>query len=64
MLNSTTYRAGIADELKLYVEYNDNVEVNPVILWDAAKDFLRDLQTQFRDLERIHISTEDQSALL
>lgn len=29
------------NKLKIYREHNDNGEVSPVILWDAAKAFLR-----------------------
>lgn len=31
----------MADELKIYLGHNDNGEVNPAILWDASKAFLR-----------------------
>ena len=31
----------MADELKMYLEHYDNGEADPVIVWDAAKAFLR-----------------------
>lgn len=83
MLNSATFRATMAEELKTFLEHNDNGEVSPAILWDTAKAFLRgriiaqsaflkklkakkllDLEVKLRDLERLHGSTKDPSALL
>ena len=31
----------MAKELETYLEHNDNGEVSPAILWDAANSFLR-----------------------
>lgn len=41
MLNSATFRATMTEELKTFLEHNDNGEVSPAILWDTAKAFLR-----------------------
>lgn len=41
LLNNNTFRREMADELKIYLEHNDNGEVNPAILWDASKAYLR-----------------------
>lgn len=41
MLNSVAFRATMGGELKEFLEHNDNGEVSPAILWDAAKAFLR-----------------------
>lgn len=40
LLNRNSFQTEMIGELKLYLEFNDNGEVNPVILWDAAKAFL------------------------
>lgn len=41
LLNSNTFKTEMINKLKIYREHNDNGEVSPVILWDAAKAFLR-----------------------
>lgn len=41
LLNNETFKTEMRDKLKTYLEYNDNGEVNPVILWDAAKAYIR-----------------------
>ncbi len=83
MVNSAAFRATMTEELKDFLEYNDNDEVNLAILWDTAEAFLRgkiiaysallkkvkakklsDLEVKLRDLERLHGSTKDPSALL
>ncbi len=41
MVNSAAFRATMTEELKDFLEYNDNDEDNLVILWDTAEAFLR-----------------------
>lgn len=41
LLNRNSFKTGMTAELKSYLEFNDNGEVNPAILWDASKAFLR-----------------------
>lgn len=41
ILNNPQFKEKIKKELKTYLEDNDNGNVNPVILWDAAKAVLR-----------------------
>lgn len=41
ILNNQEFIAGITSELDLYIQENDTDEVNPAILWDAAKAVLR-----------------------
>lgn len=41
MLNDPTFRNSMEKDLALYIQDNDNEEVNPSILWDAAKAVLR-----------------------
>lgn len=41
MLNDPTFRNSMEKGLALYAQDNDNEEVNPSILWDAAKAVLR-----------------------
>lgn len=41
MLNYQTFIAGMTKELHLYLQENDTGDVNPAILWDAAKAVLR-----------------------
>lgn len=36
LLNSETFRIKMVEALKFF-EHNDNGEVSPIILWDAAK---------------------------
>lgn len=40
MLNDPTFRSSMQKDLALYIQENDNDEVNPSILWDAAKVIL------------------------
>ena len=41
MLNDETFKTTVAVDLKEFLDHNDNGEVNPAILWDTAKAFLR-----------------------
>uniref|UniRef100_A0A096LQF6 Reverse transcriptase domain-containing protein n=1 Tax=Poecilia formosa TaxID=48698 RepID=A0A096LQF6_POEFO len=41
LLNSTEFKTEMAEELKTYLEFNDNGTGNPTILWDAAKAYIR-----------------------
>lgn len=41
MLNDQTFIAGMTTELDLYIQENDTGDVDPAILWDAAKAVLR-----------------------
>lgn len=41
ILNDPTFRSSLEKDLALYIQDNDNEEVNPSILWDAAKAILR-----------------------
>lgn len=41
LLKRDTFKKEMRDKFKIYLEYNDNGEVSPVILWDAAKAYLR-----------------------
>lgn len=41
MLNNSGFKERIKNELQMYLEDNDNGNVNPVTLWDAAKAVLR-----------------------
>ena len=41
LLNSNSFKTEMAKEVETYLEHNDNGEVSPAILWDAAKAFLR-----------------------
>lgn len=34
----------MAEELKMYLDHNDNGEVSPAISWDTAKAFLGELE--------------------
>lgn len=38
MLNNPGFKERIKNELKVYLEDSDDGNVNPVMLWDAAKD--------------------------
>lgn len=38
---SNVFKSEMSMELKTYLEYNDNGTVSPVILFDAAKAYLR-----------------------
>jgi hypothetical protein len=41
MLNDPTSKESIKTELSICLENNDNGEVSPAILWDAAKAVIR-----------------------
>lgn len=41
MLNDPNLRSSMVSDLNIYLQHNDNREVNPSILWDAAKAGLR-----------------------
>lgn len=41
MLNDPAFKESIKTELNIYLENNDNGEVSPAILWDAAKAVIR-----------------------
>ena len=41
LLNDHTFRSSMEKDLALYMQDNNNEEVNPSILWDAAKAVLR-----------------------
>lgn len=41
LLNDTTFVTAMATEPRLYLQENDNGDVNPSILWDTAKAVLR-----------------------
>ena len=41
LLNNAAFRSSMVTDLGLYSQDNDNGEVNPSILWDAAKAIFR-----------------------
>ena len=41
MLNDPDFKDSIKTELNIYLENNDNGEVSPATLWDAAKAVIR-----------------------
>ena len=41
MRNDPTFKESIKTELNVYLENNDNGEVSPATLWDAAKSLIR-----------------------
>lgn len=41
-LNCETFQIKMVEEFKgVFLEHNDNGDVSPIILWDAAKAFIR-----------------------
>ena len=48
MLTSPEFKEKIKKELKTYLDYNDDGNVNPVMLWDTAKAVLRETETANR----------------
>ena len=54
ILNNLVIRGKLKDEIKLYLDNNDNEEVTPPILWDALKAVIRGKIIAITSYEKIN----------